>query len=150
MSFVSRVTLSATLVLAGATISSVALAKDFQFNKSAKPATEVRLMSHTSFRGQCETKAAEIVLLDQPKNGTAQVKKGSRKFPTGGKGKMALCDGKRGAAAAVFYKSKDGYQGFDQLRYKVTFSTGKTNVITYRIRVGTPKKDTSTGWTKAK
>ena len=130
---------------------STALAKDFKYFRSAKAATEIRLIPHTSFRGDCETKAAVIKILDMPKNGEAKVKTGTRRFPKGGKGRMARCDGKRGAAAAVFYKSKSGFEGFDQLRYEVTFNSGRKNTITFRLRIGSPKKaGDDKGWVKAK
>lgn len=138
----------AAVALSGA---SSVLAKDFKYFRSTKAETETRLMPHTSFRGDCETKAAVIKILDQPKNGEAKIKTGKRRFPEGGKGNMAKCDGKTGAAAAVFYTPKKGFEGFDQLRYEVTFNSGRKNVVTYRFKVGNPKKpDDDKGWVKAK
>ncbi|MGE3247430.1 MAG: hypothetical protein AB7F96_21490 [Beijerinckiaceae bacterium] len=128
-----------------------AFAKDLKYFRSMKKDAETPLMRHTSFRGDCETKAAEIKILEQPKNGQAAVKTGTRKFPKGGKGNLAKCDGKTGAAAAVVYKPKSGFEGFDQLKYEVTFASGNKNTVSYRLKIGDPKKsDDGKGWVKAK
>ena len=126
-------------------------AKDYSYRKSVKKDSEVRLIPHSSFRGNCETKKAVITILNQPKYGTAKIKSGPRKFRKGGKGRMARCDGKTGIAAAVFYKPNAGYTGSDRLRYEVTFASGKKNVIAFRFTVGKPKsKDDGKGWVQAK
>ncbi|MCC2097328.1 MAG: hypothetical protein KDJ29_10575 [Hyphomicrobiales bacterium] len=137
------------LMAAGLVLAMPASAKNFEYRKSVKKDTETRLLPHSSFRGDCETKKPVIKILNKPEHGEAKVKSGTRKFPKGGKGRMAKCDGKTGVASAVFYKPKSGYEGFDKLRYEVTFASGRTNIYAYRLRVGSPK-DTSTGWTKAK
>ncbi|MDP4593611.1 MAG: hypothetical protein NWT00_03470 [Beijerinckiaceae bacterium] len=135
--------------LAGVIAAGTAGAKDFSYRKSLKKDTEVRLIPHSSFRGECETKKAEIKILNEPENGTAKVKSGPRKFPKGGKGRMAKCDGKTGVASAIFYKPKSGFEGFDKLRYEVTFASGNKNVYEFRLRIGAPKgKDDGKGWVK--
>lgn len=127
----------------------VASAKDFNYRKSVKKDTEVRLIPHSSFRGECETKKPVIKMLNEPKNGIAKIKSGTRKFRKGGKGRMAKCDGKTGVAAAVFYTPKTGFEGVDRLRYEVTFASGTKNIYGFQLRVGKRKVD-PTGWTKAK
>ena len=137
------------VLAAGLALAAPASAKDYEYRKSVKKETETRLLPHSSFRGDCETKKPVIKILNMPEHGEAKVKSGTRKFPKGGKGRMAKCDGKTGVASAVFYKPKSGYEGYDKLRYEVTFASGRKNIYAYRLRIGNPK-DTSTGWTKAK
>ncbi len=142
----SRIVLSSALLIAGV---GVAVAKDIQMRKNVRATGETAILPHSSFRGECETRAPEIKILDNPANGTVAIKSGPRKFPAGGKGNMAKCDGKTGVAAAVFYTPKSGFQGFDKVRYEVTFASGNKNVYIVQLRVGTPKQEGGGGWTKA-
>ena len=41
-------------------------AKDFDFSKRVKVGKSTILIKHSSFRGKCETKPAEIKILDMP------------------------------------------------------------------------------------
>lgn len=124
-------------------------AKDFDFAKRVKTEKSTILLKHSSFRGQCETKPAVIKILDTPTNGTATVKNGPRKFPKGGKGRMARCDGKTGVASAVIYKPNASFQGRDRVRYQVTFASGRVNNYMFRITVGKAKRSND-GWQKAR
>ena len=62
---------------------------------------------------------------------------------------MASCDGKTGIANGVVYKPNASFQGRDRVRYEVKFASGKTNLYTFRITVGTIKRSND-GWQKAK
>ena len=126
-----------------------AQAKDFDFPKRVKAGKSTILIKHSSFRGKCETKPAEITILEAPKNGTTEIKKGPRKFSNNGKGRMASCNGKTGVASAVVYKPNASFNGRDKLRYEVKFASGKVNKYSFRITVGKVTRSND-GWQKAK
>lgn len=125
-----------------------AWAKDIQIRRSVKPGAVTPVWAHSLFRGECETKSPEIKILQQPKNGSVEVKTGKRTFPKGGKGNMAKCDGKTGVGTAVLYTPKKDFTGTDEIKYEVQTNAGK-NVISVQIRVGTPPSTGGAGWTKA-
>lgn len=143
-----------TCVLTGAAVAamgvaSIAVAKDVDIRKSIKKDTETIVMPHSSFRGDCETKVPVIKIVAAPKSGSTTIKSGKRKFGNSGKGNMAKCNGKTGVASGVFYKPNSGFEGFDTLKYEVTFASGNKNVYVINLRVGSPKQG-GDGWVKAK
>lgn len=126
--------------------SGTAAAKDIEIRRSVKAGEAAELLPHSSMRGDCESKVPKIKILDEPKNGSASIKEGERKFEKG-TGNFAKCDGKTGVGARVVYTPKSGYQGADTFRYEVTFESGNVNTYSVSLRVG---RQDNTGWAKPK
>ena len=125
---------------------SVAHAKDTEYRRSVKVGEAAELIPHSSMRGECLTKVPAIKILEEPKNGTASIKEGERKFENG-KGNFAKCDGKVGIGARVVYTPKSGFVGTDKLRYEVTFESGSVSTYAFMFRIG---RQDSGGWTNPK
>ena len=125
---------------------SPAIAKDVEFRRTVKAGEATELLPHSSMRGECESKIPRIRILDEPRNGTAAIKEGERKFDRGTVN-FAKCDGKIGVGARVVYTPKSGFQGADNLRYEVTFESGMVTTYSFSLQVG--RQDNS-GWTKPK
>lgn len=134
----------AGLVLCG--VAAPVSAKEVEIRRTVKVGEATELLQHSSMRGECESKAAKIRILDEPKNGTTAVKEGERKFERG-TGNFAKCDGKVGVGSRVVYTPKSGYEGADKFRYEVTFDSGNVTIYNVQLRVG---KQDPAGWTKAK
>jgi len=123
-----------------------ASAKDVELRRTIKAGEATDLLPHSSMRGECESKIPKIRILDQPRNGTATIREGERKFEKG-TGNFAKCDGKVGVGANVVYTPKGGFEGADRFRYEVTYDSGRTATYAVSLRVG---RQDSSGWTKPK
>lgn len=123
-----------------------AASKDLELRRAVKAGETVELLPHSSMRGDCESKVPKIRIIDEPKNGSAAVKEGERRFEKG-VGELAKCDGKVGVGAKVIYTPKSGFEGADKLRYEVTFASGTVTIYNVQIRVG---RQDPAGWTKPK
>ena len=125
---------------------SPATAKDVEIRRAIKAGEAAELLQHSSMRGECESKLPKIKILDAPRNGTAAIKEGERKFERG-TGNFAKCDGKTGVGARVVYTPKSGFEGADRFRYEVTFDSGSVTTYAISLRIG---KQDPAGWSKPK
>ena len=107
-----------------------ALAQDAHYTRAeATSGVAVQLNSHASANKDCTPATAPVVkVLTPPRWGTLTVRKGVMSTD-----QVAGCGTIKLPAEAVFYQSRAGFQGQDNLTYEVKSSNGKLD--TYHIIV---------------
>jgi len=106
-------------------------------SETAAPGKSVRLAIVPNLKKDCSAgPMPEIRVSGAPKNGSLITKVGKIKTPA-----SYRCPGKEAAVQAIFYQSKDGYTGTDEVTVDVKDSDGKVQTQNIRITVDASKKD---------
>ncbi|WP_019904960.1 hypothetical protein [Methylobacterium sp. 77] len=101
-------------------------------SETAAPGKSVRILIASNLKDDCKPGSMpEIRISTSPKNGSLITKTGSVTTPASHK-----CPNKKTAATGVFYQSKDGYTGSDEVVIEVKKADGKTSTQTINITVG--------------
>ncbi|MHC2001071.1 4-aminobutyrate aminotransferase [Methylobacterium sp. CM6241] len=127
----SKTFLAAGLFLALASVP--AMAQDTATrSETAAPGKSVRILIASNLKDDCKPGSMpEIRISTSPKNGSLITKTGSVTTPSSHK-----CPNKKTAATGVFYQSKDGFTGTDEVVVEVKKADGKTMTQTINITVG--------------
>ncbi|MCC0805238.1 4-aminobutyrate aminotransferase [Methylobacterium sp. W2] len=100
--------------------------------ETAAPGKSVRILIASNLKDDCKPGSMpEIRISTSPKNGSLITKTGSVTTPASHK-----CPNKKTAATGVFYQSKDGFTGTDEVVVEVKKADGKTSTQTITITVG--------------
>ncbi|MCJ2132054.1 4-aminobutyrate aminotransferase [Methylobacterium sp. E-045] len=100
--------------------------------ETAAPGKSVRILIASNLKDDCKPGSMpEIRISTSPKNGSLITKTGSVTTPASHK-----CPNKKTAATGVFYQSKDGFTGTDEVVVEVKKADGKTMTQTINITVG--------------
>jgi|SRR5579871_2832581 len=101
-----------------------------------------RITTHARFDNQCQPKAVEIQIVAAPANGTLTSEPEDFLVPeqnARGERQPRQCVGKKIAGVAVYYQSKPGFAGSDDVRYRRVTTTDpndRFNIeISYTISV---------------
>lgn len=106
-------------------------------SETAAPGKSVRLAIVPNLKKDCTSgPMPEIRVSGAPKNGSLITKVGKLKTPA-----KYRCPGKEAAVQALFYQSKDGYTGTDEVTVDVKDSDGNVQTQNIRITVDASKKD---------
>ncbi|KQP33882.1 4-aminobutyrate aminotransferase [Methylobacterium sp. Leaf104] len=129
---------SLTLLAAGALLAGPALAQTtVTRSETAATGKSVRLAIVPNLKKDCSTgPMPEIRVSGAPKNGSLITKVGKIKTPA-----KYRCPGKEAAVQAVFYQSKDGFTGSDEVTVDVKDSDGNVQTQNIKITVGAAKSD---------
>ena len=129
---------SLTFLAAGALLAGPALAQTtVTRSETAASGKSVRLAIVPNLKKDCTSgPMPEIRVSGAPKNGSLITKVGKLKTPA-----KYRCPGKEAAVQALFYQSKDGYTGTDEVTVDVKDSDGNVQTQNIRITVDASKKD---------
>jgi hypothetical protein len=106
-------------------------------SETAAPGKSVRLAIVPNLKKDCTAgPMPEIRVSGAPKNGSLITKVGKIKTPA-----KYRCPGKEAAVQAIFYQSKDGYTGTDEVTVDVKDSDGNVQTQNIRITVDAAKKE---------
>jgi hypothetical protein len=130
-----------SLLLAPALLFAVpALAQDKTYrNAAAISGRPLRLAVFENVSPDCKPgPLPEINVTTPPKNGTLAVRSGKVKA-----GSLSRCPTLEVPRNGVFYQSKPGFKGADEVAFEVKRPDGRTHLVTYRIEVSEqPKRGT--------
>ena len=124
--------------LAAAALAAPALAQTtVTRTETTAPGKAVRLLIAPNLKKDCSNgPMPEIKVASAPKNGSIITKTGKLKTPSGYR-----CPNKEAEAQAVFYQSKPGFSGTDQVLVEIKTSEGSVQRQDIRITVDAAKKD---------
>lgn len=106
-------------------------------SETVAPGKPVRLVIAPNLKKDCSTgPMPEIKVSTVPKNGSIITKTGKLKTPSGYR-----CPNKEAEAQAVFYQSKAGFSGSDEVLVEIKTSEGTIERQDIRITVDAAKKD---------
>jgi hypothetical protein len=131
---------SLTFLVAGALLAGPALAQTtVTRSETAASGKSVRLAIVPNLKKDCSTgPMPEIRVSGAPKNGSLITKVGKIKTPA-----KYRCPSKEAAVQAVFYQSKDGFTGSDEVTVDVKDSDGNVQTQNIKITVNAAKSDTA-------
>ena len=131
---------SLTFLVAGTLLAGPALAQTtVTRSETAASGKSVRLAIVPNLKKDCSTgPMPEIRVSDAPKNGSLITKVGKIKTPA-----KYRCPSKEAAVQAVFYQSKDGFTGSDEVTVDIKDSDGNVQTQNIKITVNAAKSDTA-------
>ncbi|POR40958.1 4-aminobutyrate aminotransferase [Methylobacterium sp. V23] len=131
---------SLTFLVAGTLLAGPALAQTtVTRSETAASGKSVRLAIVPNLKKDCSTgPMPEIRVSGAPKNGSLITKVGKIKTPA-----KYRCPSKEAAVQAVFYQSKDGFTGSDEVTVDVKDSDGNVQTQNIKITVNAAKSDTA-------
>lgn len=131
---------SITFLVAGTLLAGPALAQTtVTRSETAASGKSVRLAIVPNLKKDCSTgPMPEIRVSGAPKNGSLITKVGKIKTPA-----KYRCPSKEAAVQAVFYQSKDGFTGSDEVTVDVKDSDGNVQTQNIKITVNAAKSDTA-------
>ena len=131
---------SLTFLVAGTLLAGPALAQTtVTRSETAASGKSVRLAIVPNLKKDCSTgPMPEIRVSSAPKNGSLITKVGKIKTPA-----KYRCPSKEAAVQAVFYQSKDGFTGSDEVTVDVKDSDGNVQTQNIKITVNAAKSDTA-------
>ena len=131
----SATLLAASLLLTGPALAQTTVTR----SETAASGKSVRLVIVPNLKKDCSTgPMPEIRVNGAPKNGSLITKVGKLKTPA-----KFRCPNKDAAVQAVFYQSKDGFTGSDEVTVDVKDSDGNVQTQNIKITVNAAKSDTA-------
>ena len=110
-------------------------AKTVSLNKSVSSGKSTKIDVYQGWNKDCSFLTIDIYILRKPTSGSARAKVVNSKITRAEVGRVGSCTGKPTKGLAIYYKSKPGYHGVDNLTVKMKARGYPSVTFKYRIRV---------------
>ena len=110
-------------------------AKTVSLNKSVSSGKSTRIDTFMGWNNDCSFQTIDIDVVGKPTSGSARAKVINSKISKAQSGKAGKCLGRSIKGLGLFYKSKTGFHGIDNVKVKMKVRGQPPVTFRYRIKV---------------
>ena len=110
-------------------------AKTVSLNKSVSSGKSTRIDTFMGWNNDCSFQTIDIDVVGSPTSGSARAKVINSKISKAQSGKAGKCLGRSIKGLGLYYKSKSGFHGIDNVKVKMKVRGQPPVTFKYRIKV---------------